>query len=61
MKKIGLIVAALAILIGIVWILQGAGWLGGSFMTGDPKWFWIGIVVALAGCGGVIRLTRRRG
>jgi hypothetical protein len=44
-----LIVGAIAILIGAVWILQGAGMLPGSFMTGQRIWLVIGIVVAIVG------------
>ena len=39
------------LLIGGVWVLQGAGILLGSFMTGQVVWLWIGlglIVVGLA-------------
>lgn len=31
--------------IGGVWVSQGIGALKGSFMTGNPYWFWVG-----AGC-----------
>jgi hypothetical protein len=44
-----LIVGGIAILIGAVWILQGAGVLPGSFMTGQRMWLAIGIVVAIVG------------
>ena len=38
------VVAGLLMLIaGTVWIVQGAGALHGSFMTGNPAWLWIGI------------------
>jgi uncharacterized membrane protein HdeD (DUF308 family) len=43
------IAAAVLVLIGIVWSLQGLNLLGGSFMTGQPKWLIIGIIVAIAG------------
>jgi hypothetical protein len=50
--------------VGGLWIGQGAGWIHGSFMTGDALWLVIGGVVALAGlwlvAGGVSsRRTRR--
>jgi len=35
--------------IGIVWALQGSGYLPGSFMTGQAQWLYIGIIVAIAG------------
>lgn len=50
MKKWGVI--ALGILfniIGIVWILQGLDILGGSFMSGDITWTFIGFVVLAIG------------
>jgi hypothetical protein len=47
MIKIGLnILGALGLLIGCVWMLQGLDYLGGSFMSGERQWFWIGVVVA---------------
>jgi hypothetical protein len=36
-------VATIAGLVGIVWVLQGVGVLPGSFMTGDMLWAWIGL------------------
>ncbi|MBB6466054.1 hypothetical protein HNQ96_001912 [Aminobacter lissarensis] len=59
MKLLANIVAALALAVGAVWILQGAGLLGGSFMTGRTEWLWIGIVIALAGCAALLWLRRR--
>jgi hypothetical protein len=43
------IAAAVLVLIGLVWSLQGLNLLGGSFMTGQPQWLIIGIIVAIAG------------
>ncbi len=37
------------LILGAVWILQGAGILLGSFMTGQRLWLGIGLVVAAAG------------
>jgi hypothetical protein len=43
---------------------QGLGYIKGSFMTGDMKWFWIGsvmVVVGLAvGLAGLLRPNKRR-
>ena len=36
-------------LVGLLWILQGAGLVGGSFMTGQSRWLYIGIATAAAG------------
>jgi len=32
-------------LVGAVWVLQGVGLLKGSFMTGEPIWAIIGLVL----------------
>ena len=51
MKLFGTIAGVLLVLLGAVWILQGAGILGGSVMTGQSQWLYIGIVVAIVGAG----------
>ena len=41
----------LVVLVGAVFAGQGLGYIPGSFMTGDMRWFWIGggmVVVGLA-------------
>ena len=60
MRTFAYIVAALAVAIGAVWALQGANLLGGSFMTGQSEWLWIGVATALAGCAGLAWLRRGR-
>ena len=45
------VVGALILLAGVIFAGQGLGFIPGSYMTGDMKWFWIGsgmIVVGLA-------------
>ena len=49
MKLWGNVAAVVAIVVGAVWILQGVNILGGSFMSGQPLWLYIGIAVAIAG------------
>lgn len=50
MKKVMLtVVGILAILIGLLWVGQGLSLIGGSTMTGDPKWFVIGAIVTIVG------------
>lgn len=44
-----LIGGILATLVGGVWFFQGIGVIGGSFMTGDRLWLFIGLVVAVGG------------
>ncbi len=50
MRKIVLVVAGvIAVLAGLVWTLQGLGYVSGSFMSGATVWAVIGPLVALAG------------
>ncbi len=51
MKITVIVVAALLLLCGTVWILQGVGILPGSFMTGEMRWAYTGIVVDVVGAG----------
>ena len=48
-----IIIGALLALTGVVWILQGINVLPGSFMTGQIRWAYAGIVAAIIG-GGVL-------
>jgi hypothetical protein len=34
-------------LLGLLWFLQGVGVIGGSFMSGEPVWAIIGLVLLL--------------
>jgi hypothetical protein len=56
------VVGALVLLVGAVFVGQGLGYIPGSFMTGDIHWFWIGsgmVVVGLAvGAFGAIGFRR---
>lgn len=49
MRAAQLIAAAILIVVGAVWAFQGYGTLKGSFMTGSPFWFWIGLACVAAG------------
>jgi hypothetical protein len=57
------VVAVLLILIGAGFAGQGLGYIRGSVMTGDMKWFWIGggMVVAgvILGLFGLLRRPKR--
>jgi hypothetical protein len=48
-RTIVLIIGALAVLVGGVWIGQGAGFIKGSFMTGSPTWLAIGLLCVVVG------------
>jgi len=53
------VLGAIAILVGAVWILQGAGVLPGSFMTGQTKWAIYGGIAIVAGLLLLIAPNRR--
>jgi hypothetical protein len=55
------IVGGLMSAIGAIWIFQGTGQLGGSFMTGQPFWAWMGLVTLLAGMIALYVSTQLRG
>jgi hypothetical protein len=60
MKIAMLIVAAVLILLGALWALQGLGVLGGSAMSGNKMWAVIGPIVVIVGIGvGLVGLRRR--
>jgi hypothetical protein len=42
MKLTKNILSLILLAIGAVWSLQGAGFVGGSFMTGQSQWLYIG-------------------
>jgi hypothetical protein len=50
MRRLALVViGVLAAVTGVVWTLQGLGYVTGSFMTGSALWATIGPLVLLAG------------
>ena len=60
--RIGInIVAVLLIIGGLIWTLQGANIVGGSFMTGQPRWLYIGIATMVIGLGLLGWQNLRRG
>ncbi len=59
MRPTRLVLAAVLALVGAVWLGQGIGLIGGSFMTGAPVWAVIGaalLVLALV----IVIVERRR-
>ncbi len=43
------VLGVLVLLMGAVFAGQGLGYIPGSAMTGDIKWFWIGSVMVVVG------------
>jgi len=52
--------AVLCLLVGILWIGQGAGVIGGSMMTGQPKWSVAGVVLVVVALSLLVSLLRSR-
>jgi hypothetical protein len=48
--RVGLgVLGVLVVLAGAVFAGQGLGYIAGSAMTGDIKWFWIGSTMVVVG------------
>jgi len=60
MRPLLVVLGAIALLLGVVWALQGAGVLLGSFMSNDPTWLAIGLVTGGVGAGLLYAGLRRR-
>jgi uncharacterized membrane protein HdeD (DUF308 family) len=54
------VLAALCLLTGCVWFLQGINILPGSFMSGQTKWAAYGGLLLVAGIALLIAANRRR-
>ncbi|QND67775.1 hypothetical protein HB777_30085 [Mesorhizobium loti] len=52
------LLALIVLAIGALWSLQGVGVIGGSFMTGQSQWLYIGIVTMLVGLVGLVWANR---
>ena len=44
-----IVVGAIALIVGAVWVGQGMNLIPGSFMTGNRMWLSIGLVVGIIG------------
>ena len=62
MKAPLVVIGVLVLLVGAVFAGQGLGYIPGSFMSGDIKWFWIGAGMVIAGLalGGAGLVAGRR-
>ena len=52
------LLALIVLAVGAVWALQGIGVIGGSFMTGQSQWLYIGLVAMLHGLAGLVWANR---
>jgi hypothetical protein len=60
-KVLGLVVGVLMVGVGVLWTLQGLGYVEGSAMTGEETWAIIGPAVAGLGVALVVVVVTRRG
>jgi hypothetical protein len=60
MRPARVAISLILALLGAVWLGQGLGFIGGSFMTGSPFWAVLGAVLLVAGIL-LLVIERRRG
>ena len=48
-RAVRMVLGALCLVVGVIWVGQGVGLIGGSFMTGEAIWAVIGAVTILVG------------
>jgi uncharacterized membrane protein len=53
------IIGTVLVAVGGVWIAQGTGALGGSFMTGEGFWTFMGVLAALLGIALLVGSARQ--
>ena len=58
MRRAALVIGLLVGLAGLVFSLQGAGILPGSYMTGDRFWLVVGLLMLVGGAG-LVAWSRR--
>jgi hypothetical protein len=56
-----LVIGVVLCLVGVVWVGQGVGLIGGSFMSGQAFWAVVGAVFILGGVGLLRGVVRMRG
>jgi hypothetical protein len=57
-RIVTLVVGAVLVLLGLLWILQGLDIIGGSGMSGHGVWAVIGVVVGAVGVILIVRTLR---
>lgn len=60
MRTSRLFIALLAAVVGAIWLGQGLGFIGGSFMTGSAFWAAIGAVLLVVAVVLLVMEARRR-
>jgi uncharacterized membrane protein len=60
MKVLWIVLGIIAVLVGVVWTLQGLDIMGGSAMSGETTWAIVGPVVAALGLLALLYGMRRR-
>lgn len=60
-KAVPLVIGGLMLVVGLIWTLQGLGYMGGSPMTGAAAWAIIGPLVAGLGVALMIVSLQRGG
>lgn len=58
MRLIKNLLALIVLAIGALWSLQGIGMIGGSFMTGQSQWLYVGLAAMLIGLAGLVWANR---
>jgi hypothetical protein len=58
--RVRLVIGVVLCLVGIVWVGQGVGAIGGSFMTGEAVWAVIGAVALFFGAALLVGARRIR-
>ena len=61
MRPSRLALAAIFALVGLVWIGQGVGAIGGSAMSGSPFWAVVGAILVVVSVAIVVLERRRAG
>jgi hypothetical protein len=59
-ESVRVAIAVVLFVVGVVWIGQGIGLIGGSFMTGQALWGVIGAIAVLAALTLLRRVARDR-
>ena len=61
MRPLRLVLAVILAVVGLAWIGQGSGMIGGSAMTGSSFWAIAGVVLIVVAAGlGILELRHAR-